>query len=797
MKLLPRAVPEPEWGGSIIYTDDYSKDPTRLKQKKKVAILPKIMKGMIKRRENAKGETIQIINPASDCMDFFPFHAEEDELFSDTRWNLDFDEDAITALFTPEDNQGLRKFNVNKEVEEDEAGTVASTPHEDYFSENGECLTGNECLQDIKRLEMSTLKRDLFCVNDADESVESEETVNIIRKLFNDDESVRIELQSDPLILYKTPQKQETVPSPKEDTEPSHKQDSSLPKKEQTGPDLEIQCKSTVTDARMKESKQLGVVDLWDAAKDVIEAFKLYGEEGSTKKEICQVIHADGLTETSPKYNEIGVVVKLPLKSGGSVLSFPLMSTSTILNSETGVELQYKTPQKGLKQPQTTIFLPANEYERCEVHISSPSTAFGMNVSLNDSDVFESIDDIDSSQESKKHDTSLDSPDIVMHAHALEMRCFDIESLDPFFPAFYSPVLEAADFGNMMVKDTHEAFSPFAKTCAHRSKVIDETKEEIKSQGSKEIANFGEMPKAARDNEDILPITKSVVNHSKGGDGFEANDSFSFVHPNFGTNMSCNEDDEDSVVMAWLTSFERDTRTPVKDNTVKNQSKSEAITIDANDTLEDSFPSPLWDQTHSTVESKNAGMHARKIDYHTPREAHQPQKNMKDLSFMLSDANTLLSSLQDLSLSDTNSKDLNGEDATKENLQEVLRSMKDECTDRLEYNVNKISLWKSSNSLQTVAKQNIPSLTGKNTLQTSPHCVEDFPLDEILEVDGLDKASLKPLTLGGCFVTGDTHRGMAKISATNTNEKTEYEKAPFSISQRIALLQKNFSNLEV
>ena len=793
------------------YTDNYSKEFTRIQQKKKVANLPKIMKGMIKRMKDAKGESINNKTPASDHIDFSPLQEEEDVLFVNTevdKETINAAFETINAAFEQQENQGLRKFNESKEdreVEEEEARTAASTPHGE-FVESDEWMTGNECLQDIKVFEMSIMKTDKFGGDEADESDESEinKDEDVIRKLFYDDESVKRELQDNTLILYNTPQKQDTEPPQNPNTLP--------PQKHNTGPVQELLCKFAVTNATGNVSKQLGMNDLWDAAKDVIEALNPYEEEGANKND--QEAHAHGsalMKQALPKDNqptntvaqlicdatknhlqveeieiphEIRVLrSKVPLKTGGSAIISPVLSSCVVSNAETCLELKYKTPEKSLKQLQTTIIL------------LSPSTVFEANTSLNDSDVFDSLVSPDNSQACAELNISLDSPDIAVHSHALEMRCFDVGSLDSLFPAFRplgSP--EIANFGEMakIAIDRHQDFSPFAKKCENQEfKVIngqDSFIEADESQESEGFTNCGEMAKAARDNADFSPFTKRFANPqfkaNIGQDSMvEANESHKIdtFNRTIGSNTSCCGSEEVEIAVANpFTSFEGGTKTPVKDNIAK-----EHIEIDANDSLEFNFPSPVWDQTISKVEIKTTGMSAvRKIDFHTK----PPPKNIEALSFMLSDANTLLSSLQDLSLS----KSAKAEGATKENVQEVFRSMRDECIDRLEYNVQNMALWRSPSSVRTVAKQETTPGIDKVMKQVcSAPGVTDFPLDEILNdaKANLDKAPFKaPI--------GDKQKVAAKKSAPGKHEEIQQElqdMALFSISQRIALFEKKNS----
>jgi len=778
------------------------------------------------------------------------------------------EEDAITVASTPcEENPGHRNFDTEEETsrphgqrmfdEEEEEG--AFTPNKDFFSEHGEGLTGIDCLLDIKRLEMSIANKHDRGIDDITGGDESEANVDIPRKLFYDDESVQRELEVNGALFYKTPKKLD-IETPKKMT--SELQITAPLKKQEFGPLLELECKDAAERAQT-ELIQVEMTDLWDAAKEVIEALNLnedvtgFDNNNETSQEIggdASALSKYNLSNKTvdeivrnvtyiPPMNEVRVVIKKSLKIGGSDQIHPIEFPCT--GTETGLEMRYKTPKKGLKQEQTTIILPSNVYSRCEVHTSSSSTARGMNTALDDSDVFDSIDSPDKPLRDPET-SSLDSPDKSIHAKAVQSREFGVGLLeiDTCFPTFD---LEAStDLGEMEKTTTKdENFSPFAKRCAELSKSSDEDDFTTETDKSQDLSiTFGLKAKTTRQeskDKHFSPFEEKCSDQSgASGDKLPVKKKHLQCHgklaytskPDFEANVTYNDSEESvesEVVLTPFTSFESETRTPVKENTIKDRNENDSISTDTDDDFANGFPSPVWDQTSVvTIAIKNSGLKFDNVDFGTctPQKAtKKTTRSAKDLPLMLSDAKTLLSTLQNLSLGMTASTDSNTEGTSKENVQDVLRSMKDECIERLDYNVKKISkcknLQKSKSS--TVAVRGImgdgykapaerratiyqerPALAEKKSVLnslSSPVGATDFPSDEMMKdtkqnrQSGFDKVSYRVSTLGVRGIVGDKHNTSVNRSAPDSTSETDNDSqdvATFSISERIALLQRNF-----
>ena len=862
---------EPIWGGSVscIFADE----ETGPKQKKKKAKqLSKLVWGMMKRKKNLKEEAIYSYS-ASDDADFSPSRAAEFDLFPDTEGNLDKEdrldnvftpfeknliermfeeeEDAITIASTPyEENPGQRNFDTDEETsklhgqrmfdKEEEEGIC--TPNEHLFSENGDCWTENDCILDIKMFEMTIANKPDRKITEDDES---EANAYITRKLFYDDESLQRELEANGSLLYNTPKRLKSETPEVQITAPL--------KMQEFGPLLELKSKDAAEDTQMG-SIQVEMKDLWYAAKEVIAALKLGEDVNETSQEIGKALSkyysphktVDEIVRhvtDIPPVNEVRVITEKSVKTQGSAQTYPIVSTCEVPFTETGLEMRYKTPKKGPKQGQTTIILPSNESSRCEVLTSSSPTACGMNAALNDSDVFESIDSPDKPLRDPET-SSIDSPDKSIRAKAVNtcFPTFDLEASTCY--------TEFEEMEKNTTKD--EEFSPFAKRCAEQSKSSNEDDLTTETEKSQDLRiTFGPKAKTARqesNEDDVSPFEKKFSDKSGASDDKLPvkreqrkyhNKLECTSKPDCKANVSYDNSEESvesEVVLTPFTSFESETRTPVKES--KDWNENDFISIDMNDDFANGFPSPVYDQARVvTVAIKNSRLKIEKVDFDpcTPQKAtKKPSRSAKDLPLMFSDVMTLLSSLQSLSLGMTASADSNTEGASKENVQDVLQSMKDECTERLDYNVNKISDWKHLQKCKKMTSSTAkvrgvigdgykaPPERQATLYQERPALAQKSNVHEMkMKFERNDRGLYNASTSGALGITSDTRKAPAERLSTVYQERpvlVEKENVMNSlsspvgtadfpndevtkdkkrnrqslISERIALLHKNF-----
>lgn len=390
----------------------------------------------------------------------------------------------------------------------DEA-TVASTPNEDDLwttRQEGCVSTVDKCLVDIQKLEISTIKSKVKNTSEneiTNDFCQEEEKVN--RKLFyddDDDDDVKYELSGNEALLYQTPKKNkflDTVENVKNYN--GLKNDSRLehaPAAKSNNKDLNHTKTSDNEGIKVgvgvqleTNSNSVRLQDLWDAAKDVIDALYLNDNHAKAKDASgdpqCNSVFDESHTvdEALFKYNlmhpavnqiihdvtnlkslqETWKIQRKPLKSGGSK---PLCSDACSEATEMGTELQYKTPKKKRKTKrsiQTTIVLPSNENHRCEILSSSPSTIHGKDNSLDDSDVFSSIDSATDGVYESKNDINTQS-----------------DGTAPFQD-------EPNDSKKREVPGFQDRFSPFEKRCA-----------DVWSNGSNGEMSFPDNPYQSRSN---------------------------------------------------------------------------------------------------------------------------------------------------------------------------------------------------------------------------------------------------------------------------------------------------------
>jgi hypothetical protein len=326
--------------------------------------------------------------------------------------------DISTLSDTKSEHEVLRscKLADMKNITQDEV-TVASTPNtDDLWADNNGWVTGDLNLFSTKSLGMiSMTNKKNFNKNDwFDEDDDGQEVEKVNRKLFYDEDSVRGgELQANEETCYTTPRKNILMVNDAETFKDHVAFDTASYTIHES--DINPIPHDGTDDTPSNDAKEQGQIrvnsetnphsvkleDLLDAAKDVIDALYIYEQWRRTDK-----TNNHSFQDCATECQENWSIKKKPLKTGVGTSKWIYDGCSEA--TEMGTELQYKTPKKtksARRLTQTTIVLPNCENHRCEIVSSSPSTIMGADRNLNDSDVFSSIDSVDTSC-SHKEDTT-------------------------------------------------------------------------------------------------------------------------------------------------------------------------------------------------------------------------------------------------------------------------------------------------------------------------------------------------------------------------------------------------------
>jgi hypothetical protein len=376
----------------------------RCKQKKTKSVLMKVIQGLWKKKmtsiKSPPAERSHLNCPYDDLLDTSFLENKQMEApvhdISSSLTDVKSDHQVPCGKYSEE----------MKNVTQDEV-TIVSTPGDD------DLWVGNKGWVSGDPIERQTSdNHDWF---DGDRHVV--EKVN--RKLFYDEDSVKDELQANEKMSYQTPCKQQLIDDSDscKENHPFYRTVSEMIYK--IDANLSVHDDDS-NDPPRNDGKEQGhlcvnsesnpnsvkIQDLWDAAKDVIDAFYLYDhwkrmekpnnhllQSSATDLKESQTIHERQQYSSQDNWT----IKRKPLKRGDVASTWA--SDGCLEATEMGTELQYKTPKKTKstrrRLTQTTIVLPTKENQCCEIVSSSPSTIPGRGKSLDDSDVFSSIDSVE------------------------------------------------------------------------------------------------------------------------------------------------------------------------------------------------------------------------------------------------------------------------------------------------------------------------------------------------------------------------------------------------------------------
>ncbi len=529
------------------------------------------------------------------------------------------------------------------------------TPEEDALLQNqvtprksnarilpGDRLTVEQCLMDIRNLEISNIKQDVGLIYaGAGEVVDMRnEEDEINRKLFF------------------------------EDTPPS-----AIQKNYTFEGDDEGSTKETPQVAQDGNCKHGGISkvemrDLWGAAKDVMKALDFY----DTLKAPNLADKGEFIKEALKKYNLQGCAVDEVVQDviGGEnsnnhppkeiliqdkkyIVNKKSLKTGSEVSSEIGTELKYRTPKRGTKTKQTTLILPSGEKENCEILTASPLTAIGTNIGSN-SEMKEFLDDSGDVFDLGCLEKSIDVPMKVSDTLQTNDEIFSsVGTFDNEFSTFDRDLAVAPSRVDSKMVEEVSAFPLFdnenvpTQVCDERERsefmLFSPFRKDMESFSAKELVpEYIEDRKSVHDNDDdetSLSHDDGVLNSEEG-----LTDSQEY-----------HSDDE-------MSSFQ-----------------------------EHEFPSPNWKADYNPPIQ-------RKLNFDSPLMLQCKEEFGLKKSGIFTDANSVLSSLENISLEISKRKGrkiVEGEMPIGESsrngvcIEELLQRMREDCVHRLDNNIMKVS----------------------------------------------------------------------------------------------------------
>eukprot|EP00557_Chaetoceros_sp_GSL56_P009450 CAMPEP_0176489644 /NCGR_PEP_ID=MMETSP0200_2-20121128/7409_1 /TAXON_ID=947934 /ORGANISM="Chaetoceros sp., Strain GSL56" /LENGTH=697 /DNA_ID=CAMNT_0017886821 /DNA_START=208 /DNA_END=2301 /DNA_ORIENTATION=+ len=465
----------------LIITDGNS---YKEKKSKKSVLLPKLIHGIWKKKmtsttkgsQEAAGK-MQLRCPYDDLRDksYSSFDPELSDLTSHNV-SLSTSTETKSKHVAPwDENAAMMQTMTQKEV------TISSTFNDDDLwqgvdNKDRMVTGGDHCLFDNKSFGMfDIVDKEPFNNYDwfghakyIDDDVKEQVVEKVNRKLFYEEDSVKDdELQGNEELFFMTPRKKlfmDDTATVKDDTAFDTVSDVMMDKSDiKPTVHIDINYNNNDTEQRLcatleENPNSVKIKDLWDAAKDVIDALQIHDHLKTLEVVNNHSYHgcAAGVElEESQNINKGKIfnnrqenwsIKKKPLKSGDGSSTWAAGDACSVA-AEMGTELQYKTPKRSKSKKrliQTTIVLPNSENHRCEILSSSPSTVVGKDKSLDDSDLFSSLDSVETG--TGKEDTT----------------------------EFDGVIRREIGF----ISYHHEKFSPFFKRCAeivgkeHTSKVV-------------------------------------------------------------------------------------------------------------------------------------------------------------------------------------------------------------------------------------------------------------------------------------------------------------------------------------
>jgi hypothetical protein len=719
--------------GSPNSSDDAVIINSNHQNKKQGAILTKLIWGMMKSKDrvaytNLKSDSgVLEVSSSRDKVDIFvddPSGALPEKI----------NDGELTVASTPpdnlcEDDMEDSKFNLTPEDvirEDDMEDSKFNLTPEDVILQSqvtpkksnakpfpGNDLTGEQCLIDIRNFEISTIKIDIGMITGGSETIDTvHEENDINRHLFYEDAEVKGELKKHGAVLLKTPTREIICPG--------------------NGVPLLRRPRKSQDDAQGQDDNKdhgltkLEMRDLWDAAKDVMKALDFYDSSKATtdlrskshfvkealKKYNLQEFSVDQIVKDVTGTNEPPKEIIFDEKC---VISKKPLKTGTEVNSERGTELKYSTPQRGPKQKQTTLILPSDDVAHCEILTASPLTTAGNEGrdSLNDSDVF--------NFDSLCIPTSADVKKIEVNSEVFDpFTSFDskdvVQDHDVLTKFDCEDVVEDHDVPSKLYCESSEfvVFSPFVKDrgCSSGKEPVKDNNEE---------SQLGDC----NNDEAVLTQDEDEIEKARN---------------------ECNNDES---------TFE-------EESTFEDEA-----TFEDEDEIDEDFPSLDWNAS-----CPDKPPIARKLNFDSTVTAQRKGSAGEGLPAILSNADSLLLSLQSISLgASTLKKNLEDEEpvagSSKRDVEEILQSMREDCVQRLDSNIAKVAGSQAQkDQANEVSQSSCTDLENRHDVsrrvesstpviqdkqpeksqlkvqivspdvvntQPSPAGIMDFPLDEVVE----------------------------------------------------------------